>query len=58
MVSFTSTGEFSGSFTHNKQTDKPTYKGLLLQKGANARGYGWFLSAPMNGESGGVSLGR
>jgi len=58
LVPKQSTGEFSGTFTHNNQTAKPTYKGLLLQKGANAGGYGWFLSAPTNGESGGVSLGR
>ena len=58
LVPKQSTGEFSGTFTHNNQTAKPAYKGLLLQKGANAGGYGWFLSAPTNGESGGVSLGK
>ncbi len=58
LVPKQSTGEFSGTFTHNNQTTKPTYKGLLPQKGANAGGYGWFLSAPTNGESGGLSLSR
>jgi len=38
-------GAFSGSFTHDSG-GRATYKGTLLQKGANAGGYGYSLLAP------------
>ena len=53
------TGVFSGTFTHGADTD--TYRGVLINKGANKGGFGYFLSTvPLiygaSGESGGVSL--
>lgn len=36
-------GKITGSFTHTDGT-KPTYSGVLLQKGSNARGFGYFLT--------------
>jgi hypothetical protein len=49
-------GAFSGSFTHDSG-GKATYKGTLLQKGANAGGYGHFLLAPAaSGNAGAVTL--
>ena len=55
----TSTGVFSGTFTHGGATD--TYRGVLINKGANKAGFGYFLSTvPLivgaSGESGSVSL--
>jgi hypothetical protein len=54
----TAAGGLSGTFTH---TDTTTTKfvGVLLQKGVNIGGFGYFLSTPAAGgpaESGGVSL--
>lgn len=51
-----SSGKFSGKFQHNNQAALASYSGILLQKGANKGGFGFFLSAPNNGESGGVTL--
>jgi hypothetical protein len=49
-------GAFSGSFTHDSGGKAP-YKGTLLQKGANAGGYGHFLLAPAaSGNAGAVTL--
>ena len=58
-----STGTFTGTFTpnwSNPASAKPLFKGVLLQKGANKGGYGFFLSnatGDADPESGGVSLG-
>ncbi|MBL9145890.1 MAG: hypothetical protein JNM99_19580 [Verrucomicrobiaceae bacterium] len=54
------TGLLSGTFTHSDLT-KPAFKGVIVQKGANAGGHGHFLSvAPAvitgAGESGKVAL--
>jgi hypothetical protein len=53
------TGRFSGNFRHSDNT-RPAFQGVILQKGANAAGFGFFLStAPKGGpagESGAVSL--
>lgn len=54
------TGIFTGTFLHS-DTTKPFYKGVLLNKGATQRGFGFFLSAPPSGygesgQSGAVSL--
>ena len=58
------TASFSGSFTPNwtnRVTAKPTYKGILVQKGfSGPAGYGFFLSnrsADLDPESGAVTLG-
>ncbi len=53
------TGVFTGTFTHDGVTD--SYRGILLNKGANQGGFGYFLSTPAlsygaTGQSGGVSL--
>ena len=37
-------GVFSGSFTHDGETD--TYRGILLNKGEHRGGFGYFLSVP------------
>lgn len=55
------TGLFSGTFDHDNLTD--TFRGILINKGENKGGFGYFLSTPAetvigNGESGGVSLQR
>ena len=55
-----SNGQISGNFQHTDLT-KPTFNGIILQKGANAGGFGFFLSKVprtpgATGESGGVSL--
>lgn len=55
-----SSGLISGTFTHADAT-KPTWQGVLFQKGANKGGYGYFMTvAPrvMNGlgESGSLKL--
>ncbi|MEI6713163.1 MAG: esterase-like activity of phytase family protein [Verrucomicrobiota bacterium] len=42
---FRDTGLFSGVFTHT-DTKKTTFLGVILQKGANTKGYGFFMSAP------------
>jgi hypothetical protein len=58
-----STGGFSGSFVPNwanPNSAKPGFKGILLQKGANKGGYGFFISNAKNEqvpESGAVTLG-
>ena len=54
-----STGVFTGTFTHGADTDQ--YYGVLINKGANKGGFGYFLNTvPLiygaSGESGGVSL--
>ena len=53
------TGRFSGNFKHSDNTS-PAFQGVILQKGANAAGFGFFLStapkAGPAGESGAVSL--
>lgn len=43
-----STGALSGNFTHTDGS-KPAYKGVILQKGANSGGYGYFLSVVAKG---------
>jgi hypothetical protein len=49
-------GAFGGSFTHTGG-GKATYTGTVLQKGANAGGYGYFLLAPAAaGNAGAVTL--
>ncbi|MEQ1862598.1 MAG: REJ domain-containing protein [Chthoniobacteraceae bacterium] len=53
------TGAFSGTFTHDGVTE--SYRGILLNKGANKGGFGYFLSTPpliygTGGQSGGVSI--
>ncbi len=57
---------FSGTFTPNwsggtsSKFAKPTFKGILLQKGASKGGYGFFISNRLNDpdpESGRVTLG-
>ena len=53
-------GAISGSFTHTDDT-VATFKGTLYQKGANAGGFGFFLTKQpavidYKGESGGVTL--
>jgi len=55
-----STGEINGSFTH-PDGSKPAFKGVVLAKGANTGGFGWFLSSKTalpkgTGKSGRVSL--
>lgn len=54
------TGKVSGTFTHSDGT-KPAWQGVILQKGANAGGYGFFLSSKPKvitglGESGAVQI--
>ena len=54
------TGLFTGTFTHT-DTTKNSYRGILLNKGVNKGGFGYFLSTPPeiyggSGQSGGVSL--
>ena len=54
------TGRFSGSFLHS-DSGSAAYEGVILQKGANRRGYGHFLTAtpkPVNGsgQAGAVHL--
>jgi hypothetical protein len=54
-----SSGQFQGRFTHGDVTD--TYRGILLNKGANQGGFGYFLnSIPLrygfSSQGGGVSL--
>lgn len=59
-----STGLFSGIFTPNwasPATAKPLYRGILLQKGGNKGGYGFFISnatGDADPESGGVTLSK
>ncbi|MDZ4290247.1 MAG: choice-of-anchor D domain-containing protein, partial [Prosthecobacter sp.] len=56
------TGSFSGNFTPNWAnpiTTKPSFKGIMMQKGANKGGFGFFLSNAKNDldpESGSVTL--
>ena len=57
------TGLFSGAFTPNwasPSTTKPAYKGVILQKGLNRGGFGFFISNAVGDlapQSGGVTLG-
>jgi hypothetical protein len=47
LVTTQSTGTFNGSFTPDwapVSKLKPTFRGVLLQKGANQGGYGFFIS--------------
>jgi hypothetical protein len=48
-------GQISGSFLHTNLS-RPPFSGIILQKGANAGGFGFFLSKAPSGESGGISL--
>jgi hypothetical protein len=49
-------GIFTGFFTHT-DGKSTSFKGILLQKGANARGFGFFMNSATSGsESGGVTL--
>jgi formylglycine-generating enzyme required for sulfatase activity/alpha-tubulin suppressor-like RCC1 family protein len=63
LMTTQSSGAFSGTFTPNwnqAAAAKPAFKGILLQKGASAGGYGFFLSnrtGDTNPESGRVTLG-
>jgi len=58
------TGAFSGTIRPNwtpTATALPAFKGIILQKGANQGGFGFFLSnipSDSDPESGGVSLGK
>ncbi len=54
------TGAFAGTFTHTNLIKVP-FQGVIYQKGANAGGYGFFLSnlpkvLTFNGESGSATL--
>jgi len=54
----TGTGQFNGNFTHTN-TQATAFKGVILQEGANAKGFGYFLSTASTsspGQSGGVTL--
>jgi nitrous oxidase accessory protein NosD len=59
-----STGGFSGFFTPDWASPsgtKPSFKGLILQKGASKGGYGYFLNNALSGpgrQTGGVTLGK
>lgn len=44
------TGMFSGDFRHTNEA-KTKYRGILLNKGANRGGRGYFLSPPVSGKS-------
>lgn len=63
LVPVPGTGAFSGTFTPNwtsRSSVLPSYRGILLQKGASRGGYGWFISNRLNDldpESGRVTLG-
>jgi len=55
-----SSGAFGGFFTHTDGT-KPVFKAVLLNKGGNKGGFGYFLSTPPDtyagsGQGGGVSV--
>jgi hypothetical protein len=58
------TGAFSGAFKptwSSPASTKPTFKGILLQKGTHRTGYGYFLSNALDDvdpESGAVILGK
>ncbi len=54
------TGQFTGAFLHT-DTTADSFRGILLNKGANQGGFGYFLSTPPltyggSGQGGGVSL--
>ncbi len=53
----TSSGLFSGTFTHTDGTSD-AYRGILLNKGANKRGFGYFVSTPSETTSGSGQGGR
>ncbi|HYF36711.1 MAG TPA: choice-of-anchor D domain-containing protein [Prosthecobacter sp.] len=61
LTALAATGAFSGTFTPDwTASAKPAFKGILIQKGLNKGGYGYFLSnatGDLNPESGGVTLG-
>ena len=48
-------GYFGGRFLHEDGT-RPLYRGILLNKGANRGGFGFFRSAGPGGQSGAVTL--
>lgn len=56
-------GMFTGTFTPNwpsAAVQKPAFQGIIIQKGANKGGYGFFISnavGDVDPESGGVTLG-
>ena len=56
------TGSFSGTFRPTWTSPTlPTFRGIILQKGANRGGFGFFLSnipADLDPESGGVTLSK
>eukprot|EP01031_Cornospumella_fuschlensis_P018924 gene18924-23182_t len=62
LVVTASTGSFTGSFTPNWASPsgtKPTFRGIMVQKGANTAGFGFFHSnavGDLDPESGGVTL--
>jgi hypothetical protein len=64
LTATASTGAFSGTILPNwtpTAAALPTFKGIILQKGANRAGFGFFLSNIPNDtdpESGGVSLSK
>lgn len=49
------TGAFSGKFRHQDGT-LTVYRGIVLNKGSNRAGFGFFVTNGANGEAGGVSL--
>ena len=51
----TASGLLYGTFRHSNGINL-SYKALLLNKGANQGGYGWFLRNGPNGQGGGVTL--
>lgn len=63
-LSFTTGGTFTGTFLPNwtpLATAYPVFKGIILQKGPNKGGYGWFISnkaGDTDPESGSVTLNR
>jgi len=64
LTATAATGAFSGTIRPNwtpTATALPAFKGIILQKGANQGGFGFFLSnipSDSDPESGGVSLGK
>lgn len=54
LVLTASTGKFGGTFTHTDGT-KPTYKGVVHQKGTAGGGYGYFLAPRLKIIGGGLS---
>jgi hypothetical protein len=62
LIAAPKTGFFNGTFTPDwlsPNSKLPTYKGIMIQKGSNKGGYGFFLSNALNDldpESGNVTL--